>query len=104
MAEYLYSYLNKICSHADILSLARCVNFSRLSFDKRMRYFSVRHSIQFLDPGSQDFALSSIFYSRDVSVFACLFSHTKLDSSVEFFLLSYLNNFLSLNNLSLKVF
>ena len=48
--------------------------------------------------------LSSIFHSRDASVVGCLFSLIKLDSSVAFFLLSYLNEFLCLYNLSLKVF
>ena len=28
MVEYLYSYLNKICSHAYILSLVRCMNLA----------------------------------------------------------------------------
>ena len=58
---------------------------STLSFEKRMWYFPVRYSMHFLDPSSEQFDLSSIVHSRDVSVFPCLFSHTKLDSSVASF-------------------
>ena len=49
-----------------------------------MLYFSIKHNKHLLVSGLYALALSNIFHTRLVSVFVCLFSHTKFDSSVYF--------------------
>ena len=81
------------CLHFDTSSLRL---FKRLSPENKMWYFSVKQSIQFLEPGEYGLALSRILYSSDTSMLLLFWSHIKLDNSVAFRLFSYLKEFLCL--------
>ena len=81
------------CLHFDTCSVRL---FKRLSPENKMWYFSVKQSIQFLEPGEYGLALSRILHSSDTSMFLLFWSHIKLDNSVAFRLFSYLKVFMFL--------
>ena len=64
--------------------------------ENKMWYFVVKQSMQFLEPGKYDLALSRILHSSDRSIFLLFWSHIKLDNSVAFCLFPYLKEFLCL--------
>ena len=67
-----------------------------------MWYFSVKQSVQFIEPGEYGLALSKILHSSDTSMILLFWSNIKLYNSVAFPLCSYLKEILSLFSLCQK--
>ena len=78
------SLKDSICFHVYILILVRYVYSLRLSPENKMWYFSVKRSIELLEPGEYGLAISRILHSSNTSMILLFWSHIKLDNSLRF--------------------
>ena len=72
------------------------LELGKFNFEEMIWYLSIKHNKPLSTSGLYTPALSLCIHTRFLSVFACSFSHSKLDSSVALRLLSYLNELLCL--------